>query len=100
MNHVLASDARTRPRLSTLRQDYTLTIEAGTTVALVGPSGSGKSTIMNLLLRNYDPLAGQVCQDSRSHTHVHTCASPSRHFTTSPAPVLPCHDLSRCFWTA
>ena len=37
-----------------------MTIAAGTTVALVGPSGSGKSTIMNLLLRNYDPLAGQV----------------------------------------
>jgi ABC-type multidrug transport system fused ATPase/permease subunit len=32
-------------------------------VALVGPSGSGKSTIMNLLLRYYDPLSGEVYLD-------------------------------------
>ena len=44
-------------------QDYNLTIEPGECVALVGPSGSGKSTIMNLLLRFYDPLQGQVLLD-------------------------------------
>jgi ATP-binding cassette subfamily B (MDR/TAP) protein 1 len=44
-------------------QDYNLTIEPGECVALVGPSGSGKSTIMNLLLRFYDPIQGQVLLD-------------------------------------
>ena len=44
-------------------QDYNLVIEPGECVALVGPSGSGKSTIMNLLLRFYDPLSGQVMLD-------------------------------------
>jgi len=36
------------------------TIEPGQTVALVGSSGAGKSTIVGLLLRFYDPEAGQV----------------------------------------
>jgi ATP-binding cassette subfamily B (MDR/TAP) protein 1 len=43
--------------------NYSLIIEPGQVVALVGPSGSGKSTIINLLLRFYDPLQGQVLLD-------------------------------------
>lgn len=39
-----------------------LKIEPGQTVALVGSSGAGKSTIVGLLLRFYDPEAGQVIQ--------------------------------------
>lgn len=39
------------------------TIEPGTSLALVGPSGAGKSTIADLLLRFYDPTAGQILLD-------------------------------------
>jgi len=38
-------------------------VAPGETVALVGPSGAGKSTILQLLLRFYDPDAGEVRLD-------------------------------------
>jgi ABC-type multidrug transport system fused ATPase/permease subunit len=40
-----------------------LTIAAGQTVAIVWSSGAGKSTIAMLLLRHYDPYAGQLRLD-------------------------------------
>jgi ATP-binding cassette subfamily B (MDR/TAP) protein 1 len=43
--------------------DFDLTIEPGTTCALVGGSGSGKSTAVQLLERFYDPDAGRVLLD-------------------------------------
>jgi ATP-binding cassette subfamily B protein len=42
---------------------FSLTIEPGETVALVGPSGAGKTTALQLLLRFYDPVAGTVRLD-------------------------------------
>lgn len=42
---------------------FTLTIQPGQKVALVGPSGSGKSTISNLLLRFYDITSGSIRVD-------------------------------------
>jgi ATP-binding cassette subfamily B protein len=43
-----------------LLRDFSLEIPHGRTVAVVGSSGSGKSTLARLLLRLYDPVAGQV----------------------------------------
>ena len=54
----------TRPELTALR-DFTLTIEAGHSLALVGPSGAGKSTVFELLQRFYDPQQGSVTLDGR-----------------------------------
>jgi ABC-type multidrug transport system fused ATPase/permease subunit len=44
-------------------RDIRLRIEPGTKVALVGPTGSGKSTLVNLLMRFYDPLSGEIRLD-------------------------------------
>ncbi len=48
-----------RPRQDTLH-DFSLSVRAGETVALVGPSGAGKSTVLQLLLRYYDVQSGSV----------------------------------------
>jgi ATP-binding cassette subfamily B protein len=40
-----------------------LHVRPGERVALVGPSGAGKSTVFRLLLRFYDPDAGEVAMD-------------------------------------
>ncbi len=39
---------------------FTLDLNAGKHVALVGPSGTGKSTVVNLLLRQWDPQSGHI----------------------------------------
>ncbi|WOL18392.1 hypothetical protein Cni_G27187 [Canna indica] len=42
---------------------FSLVIQQGRTVALVGQSGSGKSTVVSLIERFYDPQAGEVLID-------------------------------------
>ncbi|MBW7471759.1 ABC transporter transmembrane domain-containing protein [Marinobacter sp. M216] len=43
--------------------DFSLTVEAGETLALVGPSGAGKSTLFDLLLHFYQPDQGRILID-------------------------------------
>jgi ATP-binding cassette, subfamily B, bacterial len=38
--------------------DFSLKVQRGETIALVGPTGGGKSTIVNLVCRFYEPKAG------------------------------------------
>jgi ABC-type multidrug transport system fused ATPase/permease subunit len=50
-----------RPDVNVL-QDFSLTIQPGEVIALVGGSGSGKSTVASLLTRLYDPSNTQSIQ--------------------------------------
>jgi len=47
-------------------KNINISVEGGSTVALVGHSGAGKSTIMNLLPRFYDPKNGSVYIDEQN----------------------------------
>ncbi|KAL0710819.1 hypothetical protein Bca4012_017797 [Brassica carinata] len=51
-----------RPDVKILNE-FTLSVPAGKTIALVGSSGSGKSTVVSLIERFYDPTSGQVLLD-------------------------------------
>ena len=62
---VTAPETTTTSEHPPVLRDINLRISPGETVALVGPSGSGKSTVLNLLLRFYDPVEGQVLLDGR-----------------------------------
>lgn len=44
-------------------RDFSLSVPAGSSLALVGSSGAGKSTLIDLLLRFYDVSEGAICFD-------------------------------------
>ncbi|KAJ4827575.1 hypothetical protein Tsubulata_004796 [Turnera subulata] len=44
-------------------EHFDLSVKANEVIALVGLSGSGKTTLINLLLRLYEPSAGQIYVD-------------------------------------
>lgn len=46
-------------------ENTSLQVSAGNTLALVGATGSGKSTLIKLLLRFYDPTAGEIRIDGQ-----------------------------------
>ena len=50
--------------------DINISVEGGSTAALVGHSGAGKSTIINLLPRFYDPSIGNISIDDQNISDV------------------------------
>jgi ATP-binding cassette subfamily C protein CydD len=49
--------------------NFSLTINPGETVAIVGQSGSGKTTVTNLLLRTLQPSSGSISLDGIDTDH-------------------------------
>ncbi len=49
-------------------RDISVTFDRSQTIALVGHSGAGKSTVVNLILRFYEPTAGQILLNKKPYT--------------------------------
>ncbi len=44
-------------------RDFTLRVQPGQKIALVGSTGAGKTTVVSLLMRFYEPQQGRICLD-------------------------------------
>ena len=77
----------TRPETPALT-NFSLEVEPGETVALVGPSGAGKTTVFQLLLRFYDPQQGAIRMDGIDVRAFDPQALRSRIAIVSQDPVI------------
>ena len=73
---------------SQVYRKMSLTVEPGTTVALVGSSGSGKSTVVQLVERFYDPDDGRVLLDGHNLKDLDLKWLRSKVGLVSQEPVL------------
>jgi ATP-binding cassette subfamily B protein len=77
----------TRPDNPAL-SDFSLVVEPGEAIALVGPSGAGKTSVLSLLLRFYDPSAGRILLDGAEVTQLDPRALRTRLGLVPQEPVI------------
>lgn len=53
-----------------LIEHFSLKVSKGQRIAIVGPTGCGKTTMINLLMRFYDPVSGDICIDDVNSLHI------------------------------
>lgn len=69
-------------------QDFSLDVQPGEKVGLVGPSGAGKTTIVGLLFRYFDVTAGQVLIDGQNISAVTQNSLRGQMAFVSQDPIL------------
>jgi ATP-binding cassette subfamily B protein len=69
-------------------EDLELTVRPGESVALVGPSGAGKTSVFQLLMRFYDPLAGEIRLDGQPIRALDPTAYRARLGLVPQEPVI------------
>ena len=50
--------------------DFSLSVDPGQKVAIIGPTGCGKTTLMNLLMRFYEVDSGRILIDGKDITEI------------------------------
>jgi ATP-binding cassette subfamily B protein len=53
-----------------LIENLNISAKAGQRIAIVGPTGCGKTTLINLLMRFYDPISGEITVDGEDILNV------------------------------
>ena len=53
-----------------LIDNFNLKIKKGQKVAIVGPTGAGKTTLINILMRFYDPISGDILINDESYLNI------------------------------
>ena len=69
-------------------QDLSFHIPAGTRVGIVGATGAGKTTLLNLLMRFYDPSAGEVLLDGQDIREYRIADLRKQYAVVLQEPVL------------
>lgn len=69
-------------------KDVSFTVHPGQRIAIMGPSGTGKSTVFDLLLRFYDPDAGEVRVGGVTLTEADTSSLRDHVHLVQQEPVI------------